>query len=374
MGLIEWLSDRFYNLWMIVEYLYDAIVAVAEWGINGIISFVTSTVTSWYQAAVGLIRDVDSRLSQVDDWLNEKTDRLEHWFNQRIDGVVLWADGVMTAIQISITSWVDGLVGGINEWVSSIYNELAGWIQDTWQYADDLFNQVGETIQGAYTWFTDQFNQVQAWAYDAITGAFNQVYTVFDAFRSTWEAPLTAFFSDPAAFLWSLIEAYVYPWADWYLGKILWGAEGEPPERPNISGGGFNPSPSIPPTEPGSGERFIFPSDVTSISGYVFNPPHYGVDFGTPTGTTIRAVASGVVQSAGWSQVGYGNMVSISHAGDDMSLYAHLQTVLVSVGSQVSQGQAIGTADSTGNSTGPHLHFELKVAGSYVNPMLWLGH
>ena len=111
---------------------------------------------------------------------------------------------------------------------------------------------------------------------------------------------------------------------------------------------------------------------VTSEYRSASRPNHNGIDLGAPQGTRIGAAADGkvvtVVNNQSNSKTGYGNYVVIEHANGVRTLYAHCASVSVSVGQTVSQGQQIGTVGSTGNSTGPHLHFEVKVNGSYVNP------
>ncbi|MFE0606736.1 peptidoglycan DD-metalloendopeptidase family protein [Streptomyces sp. NPDC058892] len=98
-------------------------------------------------------------------------------------------------------------------------------------------------------------------------------------------------------------------------------------------------------------------------SGY-----HTGVDFIAPMGTTVKAVGAGTVVSAGWSGA-YGNEVVIRHADGKYSQYAHLSQLSVSSGQSVTAGQAIGLSGSTGNSTGPHLHFEIRTSPSYGSDM-----
>ncbi|MCX5394312.1 LysM peptidoglycan-binding domain-containing M23 family metallopeptidase [Streptomyces sp. NBC_00094] len=104
-------------------------------------------------------------------------------------------------------------------------------------------------------------------------------------------------------------------------------------------------------------------------SGY-----HTGVDFIASSGTTVRAVGAGTVVSAGWSGA-YGNEVVIQHADGSYSQYAHLSSLAISSGQSVSGGQQIGLSGSTGNSTGPHLHFEIRTSPSYgsdVDPLAYL--
>ena len=95
---------------------------------------------------------------------------------------------------------------------------------------------------------------------------------------------------------------------------------------------------------------------------------HLGVDYGAPTGTPVRTVGDGVVHFAG-RQNGYGNVVEIQHAGDRSTLYAHLSRIDVRKGQKVQQGDPIGAVGATGWATGPHLHFEFRVAGRHQDPL-----
>jgi murein DD-endopeptidase MepM/ murein hydrolase activator NlpD len=95
---------------------------------------------------------------------------------------------------------------------------------------------------------------------------------------------------------------------------------------------------------------------------------HLGVDYAAPTGTAVRSVGDGVVEFAG-RQNGYGNVVTLRHANDRTTLYAHLSRIDVRLGQRVEQGQRIGAVGATGWATGPHLHFEFKVRGQHQDPL-----
>ncbi len=125
----------------------------------------------------------------------------------------------------------------------------------------------------------------------------------------------------------------------------------------------------IPPTyiKPLSGGR------QTSGYGYRKAPTkgastnHRAIDWATPTGTAIWASSGGTVSVAGW-QSGYGYVIYINHPDGNQTRYGHLSKILVSVGQKVKQGEKIALSGNTGRSTGPHLHFELRVGGTPVNP------
>lgn len=111
--------------------------------------------------------------------------------------------------------------------------------------------------------------------------------------------------------------------------------------------------------------------NITSNFGYRWGRLHAGTDVGIPTGTTVRASRAGQVITAGWVG-GYGNCVIIDHGDGVSTRYGHLSEVTVSVGQYVDQGQQIALSGNTGRSTGPHLHFEIRINGEAVDPLPYL--
>ena len=111
---------------------------------------------------------------------------------------------------------------------------------------------------------------------------------------------------------------------------------------------------------------------ITSRYGARWGSTHTGLDIAAPTGTTIAAAASGTVTYSGNAGSGYGNYVKISHGNGVETLYAHCSKLYVKKGQKVEQGEAIAAVGSTGKSTGPHLHLEIRLNGVSQNPQLYL--
>ncbi|HNX50834.1 MAG TPA: M23 family metallopeptidase, partial [Thermoanaerobaculaceae bacterium] len=95
---------------------------------------------------------------------------------------------------------------------------------------------------------------------------------------------------------------------------------------------------------------------------------HLGIDIAAGSGAPIYAADGGVVVYAGWINGGYGNMIMIDHGNGYHTVYGHLSSVNVRCGQSVYGGNLIGYAGSTGYSTGPHLHFEIRYFGAFINP------
>lgn len=140
-------------------------------------------------------------------------------------------------------------------------------------------------------------------------------------------------------------------------------AANRPPPSVNTGGGGGGGSPGA----------LGWPASGTLTSGFGprWGRMHQGIDIAAPTGTPISAAESGVVIHSG-GLGGYGQTVIVDHGGGVVTLYAHMSERLVGNGASVGRGAQIGRIGSTGNSTGPHLHFEVRINGSARNPMNYL--
>ncbi|MDO9087525.1 MAG: LysM peptidoglycan-binding domain-containing M23 family metallopeptidase [Anaerolineaceae bacterium] len=120
---------------------------------------------------------------------------------------------------------------------------------------------------------------------------------------------------------------------------------------------------------------FIWPAPQRFISGYDYSPAtnHFAIDIGGHLGDTLYASDNGVIVYSGWNDYGYGFMVVIDHGGGWQTLYAHMSEIYFGCGASVFQGDVIGLMGSTGNSSGPHLHFEMRHDDyGRVDPKLFL--
>ena len=127
------------------------------------------------------------------------------------------------------------------------------------------------------------------------------------------------------------------------------------------------------PTGAASAAGFVWPVHgiLTSYYGWRWGRMHEGIDIAVSNGTPVVAAAAGTVIVAGWMG-GYGNLVVVDHGGGISTAYAHNTSVTVGVGQQVAQGQLIAYSGNTGNSTGPHVHFEVRSNGGAVDPLGYL--
>lgn len=276
---------------------------------------------------------------------------------------------------------------------TNAYNDALAWVNRQ-SYAVVSF--VNGLIAGTKSWATLQMQSIIVGVTNVLSQAKTELHSIFDPLLvlkpgaslladlvspdtyTKLKSILTDMFStlhtlvsDPLGFLTGMlfpIFAEVFCFA---IGYGLGAVESQLPPLPawgNIGGGGPTPPPVIP---PGSGV-LVHPIDPIWVSGYSFNPPtHPGVDLGLSLGQKVYAMHNGAVIESGWSNVGYGNTVLLQN-DTYTSRYGHLETTIVQAGQTVAAGQVIGYGNSTGNSTGNHLHLELKINGSYVDPLLYL--
>ncbi len=321
--------------------------------------------------------------------------------NDAYDRAVSWAWGQIYAVKLLITdarNWAGREIAAARSYASGLFAPVWGWIISYYNYA---VNYVNGQIAAIKVWvnntLTPALNNLRAWTSQQITNRLNDIlnrYAWLTAIKdrlgilaSTWTDNLLAntidlvitqranikmFFQDPAGFILSLLWPRIIEYGSYAIAYALGTVtETLPPLPPwGRAGGPFTPPdyPSPGPTPSG----LIRPLSRLYVSGYTYGPNHRGTDFGLIDAQPVFAAHPGTIGEAGWSTVGYGFTVTIN-GSPWWTRYGHLKQVLVQPGQQVSGGDVIAYGNSTGNSTGSHLHFEIKRNGVFIDPLSVFG-
>jgi murein DD-endopeptidase MepM/ murein hydrolase activator NlpD len=238
--------------------------------------------------------------------------------------------------------------------------------------------QAGDTVQGIAGLFGLQPTTIM-WADTSIEDApdllrIGQVVTILPidgvyhtvADGDTLESIAKAYKVEPEAIAtceYNHLEAPGYAIAQ---GMRLIVPAGEKPYVPKVV---TTYTGSVPEGARGTGQ-FQWPVLGNITQGYWYG--HRAIDIGAPTGSAVLATDGGFVSFAGWTDVGYGYLIVIDHANGFATYYAHLSNIYVSTGQAVERGQVVGAVGSTGWSTGPHLHFEVRYYDAQQNPRAYL--
>jgi murein DD-endopeptidase MepM/ murein hydrolase activator NlpD len=328
--------------------------------VNKLISL-PSDLSSWVGGKI------NAALNTVTGWIND----VYKWANKQLNAVYNWASGIVNDAYNTIVKWVNGLVNSINSAIDAAktwaYDKAKGLADSVTDYVNQVKRDLQkgiDTVQGnlnsAIKPFQDIYKPIVAlinfFTPDVIKKVSDFVHTLYDF--------ITGFMSDPMGFVLSIVWDRIFDLICYGLGYGLGSVQATLPPLPSwssfggpITGDGVTPS-----------ERLTKPLKRLYVSGYTFSSTHPGVDFGATYGEEVYAAHNGIVQEAGWSTVGYG--INIVLSGDPWwTRYGHLKEVNVVTGQNVTAGQVIGHADTTGNSTGNHLHFEVKYKGQFINPL-----
>lgn len=143
-----------------------------------------------------------------------------------------------------------------------------------------------------------------------------------------------------------------------------------PPDLSSVGGTSWEGR-NVTPIIVGTG-TFIYPVNSSNFTQYYWYG-HRGIDLALPEGSAVYASDTGTVTYAGWNTYGYGNLIVVNHGNGHESFYAHLSGINVAPGQIVYQGNVIGSSGNTGNSSGPHIHFEIRLNGNQDDPCWYLG-
>jgi hypothetical protein len=374
-------------------------------------------VLDWYSDVSYWVNTAKVKLKDAIDWWWDKAKKLaKDWYsyfdwyvNTVYTALKDFKDNWLTGAKLIATTWKDYLDWYVNTVYTALKDFKDNWlagaklIATTWKdYLDWYVNTVYTALKDfkdnwlagakiiATTWYdgirllvtlwlegirllvTQLLNEIQ-WltgtAFPFLLDLINNLYATLATLARSYSGSIVSFFDDPLNMILAMLESVIWKWAEWLLAVLLGGVNVEPPPRPDFGGGA---PPGGPPPGPGPGTgQVIWPVSSRRISGYRFeNPPgHHGVDIGVALGDAVWSCRDGTVTFAGWDTTGYGNKVDVQHTGGWWSRYGHLQYIYVHAGQTVRQGQTLATGDNTGNSTGNHLHLEIRYNGAYVDPL-----
>ena len=307
------------------------------------------------------------------------------WAWDRINEAKTALNITITALRIVVQGWVDAA----KDWAWDRINEaktalnititvlrivVQGWVDAAkdWALTQILYVKAGIAIllTAVNMRVNGVLDVINPWKslLDSLIALFspenlNRLSLLLSNFFPTLLSILTA----PLAWLYSTISGTFVTFFCWIMASMMGTTKytlPPPPDWLNGAGGVFTPGPPGP--DPSGGE-LSSPLNSLRISGYRFGPGHPGLDLGLAGGDPVYAMHDGEVEVAGWSTVGYGETITL-RGRQWWTRYAHLQSFEVKKGDTVKQGQKIAQGDTTGNSTGNHLHLEIKKNGVFIDP------
>jgi len=356
-GLLEWLYNYASRVYEILGTLYsrvrDAALNAYNWARDKAAQALASA-RDYAWSLYGL-----ARAFVLDKWEDAKAfaRSLRQLAEDTAWGWIEWLKGVVRGWVNSAESLSHSLTKAAKDAASAWDSVVLGRAFDRTEIKHlegKEFTKLGDKVGKDYT--------------DAETGKVIKQLQRSGLEKEAAQFTLAAFLANPVgtllAWLLSVLLDYLFDVLASALGSVKYNLG---PPLPIPGGGSGGPLPGPIPLPPSPGE-LIRPCTPLYISGYTFSAGHPGTDFGIGFGQTIYAAHDGEVDVASWSVVGYGLNIVIS-GSPWWSRYAHLTQALVGKGDRVLKGQPIAQGDTTGNSSGNHLHFEIKRGGVFVDPM-----
>jgi len=358
--VLQWLANQVSQLWAYVRSLAAQIAATANKLLTDLIARIESAynrAVAWADREISLLgKAFDDALS----WVLAQIQQARDYLNARIGEILGWAKGLWAQIE----AWLVGRLDVVEAWLSDQIKWISGTfysaVADVRGWIDSI---LGEYVWPVWKWFDYWKRRLAIFTDDALE--------MLHDFISRLYLFLYHLVDDPVGVLAGILSSFLLD----FIGELLASALGSekyelgPPRifgkysSPRIPGGGEPPA--------GAGGLVAPLSSLWIDGGNTFREGHPGLDLQLEVGQEVYAMHDGVAGLHAFDADGYGNWVTIS-GSPWWSLYAHLSDVAVGDGQRVYQGQVIGYGGSTGNSTGPHLHLELKYNGQYVDPAMVL--
>jgi len=356
-ALLSWLYLRATRVYNILDWIYGKVVDAAlfawYWAVNE-----ANKALAIAQSYARTLRDYVLDIAW--DWIEWVQDTVGGW----VDGAKALARELYNAALVVI----ENVKNYVKDYARNLVDSVYGW-------AWDLYAGVLVTLENVKNWLLSEVHRLIDPIFgntDLLNGllTFFGLPTVFDFLNMlySFQGSLIAFFQHPLAYVYAVIRSTFLTFLSFAVGYGLgttkynlpywpsWGTDDEivdwPPDLPP-GAGGLSP-----------------PLTHIRVSGYTFNHPagHMGIDLGATSPFVVYAMHAGVIQVAHYLSGGYANCIVLS-GSPWWTRYAHLKSFNVGEGETVRAGQPIAIGDSTGNSTGDHLHLEIKYNGSFVDPL-----
>lgn len=356
------------------------------------------------------------------NWIFSQAVKVYDWFS---DGYWTLRNAASSAWDWA-SQWANWAYNQARIFVIEQYNRLSAWVIDQWNYLsgritelwNSLYNNiiyyynlaqawVTDRVAEARTYFTGLYQSISAWVEerinwldvqtrlirDQISASVNQLLLPFQPlkdnigkildlvsptnlgkikiFLDNLYNNLSKFATDPIGFILGIIWPSAVTFFCYVIGYGLGSVEAQLPAIPSWSSVIIGHDPLQPPYPDIPSEKLVHPVDPLWVSGYSFGLGHPGTDFGISNRQRVYAMHDGIVTLVAYAPTTYGNYLEIK-SNKYWSRYGHFDQVTVFQGQNVKAGDFIGYGDTTGNSTGNHLHAELQVNGQYVDLALWL--
>ena len=368
MWIINWLVDRWDRLVYLLEDFWEEVEDLIDKGVPWITAIVEIARSRAFSYAKTLYNNAVNNIEITKNWIMAQVNSIDN-------AVRSWTDNLVKATKANLKSLIESAkatlqrgidlvnvgLGSVRSWAEKTFGSVWGRFQSFWS---EITAWAAAQINTATAFLQASMEQIRA----ALLNDILSVRVIVNDFINTWLPLLLAFFNNPAKVIFAIIEATFYRWAEWYFGVLLWDTNVQPPRKPDLFGDTSWMTGSIPGGGGGTGDEWVIPTPGWFVSGYRFTLDHPGIDLGINQGDPVKSVRAGFVQRIANDITGYGLYVRINHKSGYSSLYGHLLTVQVIEGQQVNAGQVIALGNSSGNSTGPHLHLEIRKDGTPVNP------
>lgn len=354
LSYIKYLAEQAWNLalsainkvYEYASYLIGLIVSYADYAFARAVEYVVGwilTIKSWIDAAKSALFSV---VLQYFNYAIELANRLIAPIWQRIQDVIGW-------VGERIREAINAVIGPIWQIIEPIWN----WFKSWWQAIVDGINWIwreGLSLPGRL-----------ASLWDIVT---NTVIPNINKFIHDTVPTLATVVTNPFGFIFPYLKQYLWEMLQFILAYEMGTLKYTLPPWPTFNFTGAGGAMPIGESLQIDNSDLHVPLDSLYISGYRFSTSHPGLDLGLTNGTPIYAMHDGVVDLAAYGSTGYAVQVVI-RGSKWWTRYAHCQQLLVEKDDTVRAGQPIALGDSTGNSTGPHLHLEIKYNGQFVDPV-----